>query len=442
MPVIELIDLINPEFHVTLFTEFKLDEGHHRIIDDPDEFWFDPFTDLLGAFLLDAADAAGFDKDLVSQGGRPEDAPGRAVVLHLYDECLFALRNGVGELFGRLIHHFINFAGCYNSIPMVESRGKGKAFSGIRAFEFNGKKMDFSAPRVMGIVNVTPDSFFAGCRLFRDGKTVRREDGKTVRREDGKTVRREDGKTVRREDGKTGGREEERWRGEVEEMVKDGAYIIDIGAVSTRPGAMEVKGEEEKRRLLPVLKAIRADYPDLIISIDTYRSEIARIAVSEGADIINDISGGLFDPAMIPFIAGSGVPFIMMHIQGTPANMQVDPKYGDVVAEVYSFLEKQCQSLAQLGHQKIIVDPGFGFGKTVQHNFQLLKNLERFNDLGFPILAGLSRKSMINKVLGTKPEDALNGTTVLNTIALLNGASILRVHDVKEAVEAVKLVRQ
>jgi dihydropteroate synthase len=302
---------------------------------------------------------------------------------------------------------------------MVESRGKGKAFSEIRSFEFNGKRLDFSVPRVMGIVNVTPDSFYEGSRYFGEEKTRRQGDERTK-----------------------GQGDKETWKEGVERMVSEGAYMIDIGAVSTRPGAAVVTGEEETRRLVPVLKAIRSDYPDLIISVDTYRSEVAQIAVSEGADIINDISGGTFDPDMIPFIAGSGVPFIMMHIQGTPANMQVNPSYGEVVAEVYSFLEKQCQSLAELGHQKIIVDPGFGFGKTVQHNFQLLKSLGRFTELGFPVLAGLSRKSMINKVLGTKPEDALNGTTALNTIALMNGASILRVHDVREAVEAVRLVGQ
>jgi len=305
---------------------------------------------------------------------------------------------------------------------MDERRGKGKGFSRIRKFEFNGKDMDFSTPRVMGIVNLTPDSFWEGSRYFK-GDMETWGQGKA-------------------EKGIGGQGNLEPWREGVERMVSEGAYMIDIGAVSTRPGAKTVDEEEEKRRLLPVLKAIRADYPDLIISVDTYRAGVARIAFAYGADIINDISAGTFDPEMIPCIAESGAPFIMMHIQGTPADMQVDPKYDNVVSEVYSFLETQSNALTKLGHKKIILDPGFGFGKTVGHNYALLKNLDRFNGLGFPVLAGLSRKSMINKVLGTKPSDALNGTTVLNTMALLNGASILRVHDVKQAVETVKLVQR
>jgi dihydropteroate synthase len=320
---------------------------------------------------------------------------------------------------------------------MVESRGKGNGFSGIRSFEFNGKKLDFSIPRVMGIVNVTPDSFWEGSRYFEeDGTGGAGDKGKEGREDKEKGRQGEEEKGI----GRQGNRET--WREGVARMVSEGAYIMDIGAVSTRPGAKKVTEEEETRRLLPVVKAMRADYPEIIISVDTHRSEVARMAVAEGSDVINDISGGTFDPGMIPFIAESGVPYIMMHIQGTPPDMQVDPKYDNVLEEVYSFLEQQCKKLITLGHDKIIVDPGFGFGKTVEHNYQLLKRLDRFNDLGFPVMAGLSRKSMINKVLGTRPENALNGTTVLNTIALLKGTSILRVHDVKEAMEAVKLVGQ
>jgi dihydropteroate synthase len=198
--------------------------------------------------------------------------------------------------------------------------------------------------------------------------------------------------------------------------------------------------EEEKKRLIPVLKEIRKRYTDLIVSVDTYRAEIARIAAGEGADMINDISGGTFDHEMLPTIIHLGIPFIIMHIQGTPQTMQQNPEYKDVVQEVKGFLLKQAMKLEAGGHQKIIIDPGFGFGKTVEHNYQLLTRLDEFANAGYPVLAGLSRKSMINRVLGTKPVEALNGTTVLNTIALLNGAAILRVHDVKEAVEAVRLV--
>jgi dihydropteroate synthase len=225
----------------------------------------------------------------------------------------------------------------------------------------------------------------------------------------------------------------------VDRMLQEGAYIIDIGAVSTRPGAAEVSPEEEKNRLMPVLKEIRKVYPGIIISVDTYRAEIAGMAASEGADMINDISGGTFDPAMINTIIKLDIPYVIMHIRGTPATMQVNPVYDDVVKEVLDFLLKQAEKLVNKGHHKIIIDPGFGFGKTVEHNFQLLKRLDELVSTGYPVLAGLSRKSMINRVLNIKPADALNGTTVLNTLALLKGASILRVHDVREAREAIQL---
>jgi dihydropteroate synthase len=282
---------------------------------------------------------------------------------------------------------------------MDKSSDKNTSFSPKRIFEFNGKIMDFTAPRVMGIVNVTPDSFY---------------------------------------DDKTAGRFENK----VDRMVEDGAYIIDIGAVSTRPGAAEVSAEEEKQRLVPVLKKIRKEHPGIIISIDTYRAEIANIAAEEGADMINDISGGTFDPQMISTIVHLKIPYIIMHIRGTPSTMQVNPAYNDAVKEVNAFLIEQAAKFHESGHDNIILDPGFGFGKTVEHNFQLLQNLDKLVVSGYPVLAGLSRKSMINRILNTKPEEALNGTTVLNTIALLKGASILRVHDVRPAVEAVMLVNE
>jgi dihydropteroate synthase len=290
---------------------------------------------------------------------------------------------------------------------MVKNSDKSTLFSSKRIFEYNGKRMDFNIPRVMGIVNVTPDSFY-------DWEIGRFDDWEIGRLDD----------LI----GRTG------------KMIRNGAYIIDIGAVSTRPGAGDVSAEKEKRRLMPVLKEIRQNFPDIIISIDTYRAEIAEIAAGEGADMINDISGGTFDDRMLSTIAQLGIPYVIMHIQGTPSNMQVNPVYQDVVKEVCGFLQQQAAKLESSGHNKIILDPGFGFGKTVKHNYELLQNLDKLVDTGYPVLAGLSRKSMINRLLGTKPEEALNGTTVLNTIALLKGANILRVHDVREADEAVKLV--
>jgi dihydropteroate synthase len=310
---------------------------------------------------------------------------------------------------------------------MDKKRDKGTFFSQKRIFEFNGRKMDFTIPRVMGILNITPDSFYDGGHYWEEGKQGSPEAGRN-----GDMGAREHG-TVNREL-RTGN-----WKARAEQMVREGAYIIDIGAVSTRPGAAVISVEEEKSRLVPVLKELRSVFPDVLLSVDTYRAEIAGIAASEGADIINDISGGTFDPLMHSVISHLGIPYIIMHIQGTPSNMQVSPAYDDVVKEVCGFLLEQARKLESSGHQKIILDPGFGFGKTVRHNFQILENLHEFMETGYPILAGLSRKSMINRVLKIQPDDALNGTTVLNTIALLKGASILRVHDVKEAVETIKL---
>jgi len=299
---------------------------------------------------------------------------------------------------------------------MEKNSDKGKGFSQKRVFEFNGKKMDFTRPRVMGIVNLTPDSFYRRVERWKGGKGIGQFSNEALRVGD--------------------------WEGMVGHMLLAGAYMIDLGAVSTRPGAPEVSVEEEERRLLPVLKEIRKKFPDAILSIDTFRAEIARIAASEGADMINDISGGTFDEMMIPTVTGLGIPFIVMHIQGTPQNMQMNPQYENVTDDVFSFLLKQANLLESSGHHKFILDPGFGFGKTVEHNFEILRNLDRLVTRGYPVLAGMSRKSMINRVLGTRPDEALNGTTVLNTIALLKGASILRVHDVKEALEAVNLVEK
>ena len=256
-------------------------------------------------------------------------------------------------------------------------------------------------PIVMGILNITPDSFYDGGTLKTDTDILFR----------------------------------------VEKMLSEGAAIIDIGAISTRPGANEVSESEELNRLTPVIDLISKKIPGTILSIDTYRSNIAKRAIETGAHIINDISGGNLDPKMFETIATLKVPYIMMHMQGTPATMQQNPQYTDVVADILDFFKVQINKLKSLGvTDNIVLDPGFGFGKTVEHNFQILKSLQRFSETGFPVLAGLSRKSMVNKIIGTMPENALNGTTALNVLALLNGASILRVHDVKEAVQAIKLV--
>jgi dihydropteroate synthase len=266
-------------------------------------------------------------------------------------------------------------------------------------FEFNGKKLDLSRPLVMGILNVSPDSFYDGGK-YPDLATQVEQAGR---------------------------------------MLNEGAAIIDIGGISTRPGAPEVDVEEELLRVMPALKVILRVYPDCLVSVDTFRPTVAKIAAENGAFMINDIFGGMYDNEMLPLIARLGMPYVIMHMKGTPQNMQDDPRYGDVVAEISYFFDAQIRKLEELGFRKLILDPGFGFGKTIGHNFEILSRFSEFTYHGYPLMAGLSRKSMVSRVLGTDPADTLNGTTVLNTVALLKGASILRVHDVKEALEAVKL---
>lgn len=262
-----------------------------------------------------------------------------------------------------------------------------------------GRILDTSKPVIMGILNVTPDSFFDGGK-FSDENNIRTH---------------------------------------VAKMVGEGAAIIDVGGVSSKPGSTMVTEKEEWSRLLPALKLLTKEFPDILVSVDTCRSGIALKSIESGAVMINDISGGVFDKKMFNALGGRDVPYIMMHMQGTPETMQKNPVYENVTNNVISFFVQQLKEARNAGIKDIIIDPGFGFGKTVEHNFQLLDDLSAFKILHCPIMAGLSRKSMINKTLSIKPEEALNGTTILNTIALLKGASILRVHDVKEAAQAATL---
>jgi len=261
---------------------------------------------------------------------------------------------------------------------------------------FNGN----SAPVIMGILNITPDSFYDGGRYEGEGEYLLK----------------------------------------AKQLIAEGVDIIDIGAQSTKPGAIVITAQEEAARLIPVIHAIRGLYPEVIISVDTFRASVAQKAIDAGADMINDISGGTMDEQMFTIVAKLQVPYILMHIQGTPPTMQKNPHYKNVTEEVMSFFKTKITELTALGVTKIIIDPGFGFGKTVEHNYQLLNDLEMFNSFNVPVLVGVSRKSMIYKPLHISPDEALNGTTVINTIALMKGAKIVRVHDVKEAKEAVTLV--
>lgn len=271
----------------------------------------------------------------------------------------------------------------------------------MHTLNLRGKLYSLCEPKIMGILNVTPDSFYAESRTS----------------------------------------DEEHIAARVQQLMDEGADMIDIGGYSSRSGADDVSPEEEMNRLRRGLRVVRRLYPEVPISVDTFRADVARMCVEEeGADIINDISGGMMDRQMFRTVARLGVPYILMHMQGTPDTMQQAPHYDNLRREVMLYFAERIDRLCQMGAKDIIVDPGFGFGKTLEHNYELFHHLDDFNLFNLPLLVGISRKSMIYKLLGGTPQTSLNGTTVLNTIALMKGAHILRVHDVKEAVEAKRIV--
>jgi dihydropteroate synthase len=271
--------------------------------------------------------------------------------------------------------------------------------SSPKTLNVHGKLIDLSTPAVMGIVNITPDSFFEGSRFTTEAEIL----------------------------------------AQTEKMLSEGAAFIDVGGYSSRPGAKDISVKEELVRVVSAVKAISKRFPSAVISVDTFRSEVARQAVQEGASIINDISAGELDKEMFTTVAALNVPYIIMHMRGTPQTMKSLTEYKNLILEVTDYFVEKINRLTALGVKDVIIDPGFGFAKTIDQNFELLANLGVFKILDKPILAGLSRKSMIWKTLGSSAEDALNGTTALNMVTLLNGAGILRVHDVKQAVEVVKL---
>jgi dihydropteroate synthase len=278
---------------------------------------------------------------------------------------------------------------------------KDTFFHKKKTLRCGGRFIEFSGPAIMGILNLTPDSFYDGGKAETIDQALKL----------------------------------------AEKMLNEGADFLDLGAVSTRPGAKRVPYKEERKRLIPLLRRIIREFPNALISVDTTDHTIAAEAINEGALIINDISGGIFDPMMFETVAKLGIPIIIMHMQGTPGNMQTDPKYKNVLKEVMFFLSSQLESARLAGISDIIIDPGFGFGKTVEHNYSLMEGLDLFKFFECPIMVGISRKSMINNVLGTQPFSALNGTTAVHTLALFKGADILRVHDVKEARQVVGIVK-
>lgn len=267
-----------------------------------------------------------------------------------------------------------------------------------------GRCIDLSEPLVMGILNLTPDSFYAGSRLLAGEADA-----------------------------------QDRALERAAQQLEEGAAILDLGAYSTRPGAAEISAAEEADRLLPVLEAVHKAFPEALLSVDTFHASVAEQAVAAGAHLINDVSGGNLDPDMFATVARLQVPYILMHMRGTPATMQSLTQYDDLLSEVTGELLRKAKQLERLGVKDILLDPGFGFANTIDQNYALLRQLDTLVAYGYPVLVGLSRKSMIYKRLNTTPAEALNGTTVLNTLALSKGARILRVHDVKEAVETIKL---
>lgn len=276
---------------------------------------------------------------------------------------------------------------------------QSKIFSANNTLNVGGRLIDLSQPRVMGVLNVTPDSFYDGNK-FKDEKAMLTQ---------------------------------------VEKMISEGADFIDVGGYSTRPGAEDISIDEELKRTIPAIQLIIKKFPDALISVDTFRSSVAEKAVDAGAIMVNDISGGALDEKMFSTVASLNVPYILMHLRGTPQTMTQETTYDNLIKDIIDYFHSKIFQLQNLGIKDIIIDPGFGFAKTVEQNFELLNKLDYFRILGKPILAGLSRKSMIWKTLKSNPEGALNGTTALHSIALMKGASILRVHDVREAKETILL---
>ena len=278
---------------------------------------------------------------------------------------------------------------------------KDKNFIPSNKIEVKNTSLDLSTPKIMGIINMTDDSFYDGGTNNNSNKTLKK----------------------------------------VTKFIKEGADIIDIGGYSSRPGAKNISIKEEWKRIKDIIPIVNKNFPKTIISVDTFRSEIAKRAIENGAHIINDISGGSIDKSLFDTVANLKTPYILTHIKGNPENMQENPNYNSVINEITKYFKKKIITLKSKGINNIIIDPGFGFGKSLQHNYEILNNLNKFKKFNLPILIGVSRKSMIYKLLKTNPKEALNGTTVVNTLCLLGGANILRVHDVKEAKECIKIIK-
>lgn len=380
--VIKFHGFVNRKFHALVVLQFQLNQCDNAIIDNPEILTADIFSDFTDAFRFKSPDALRLDEDLIGETGNAKHSPGSTVILQFPGEDVPALSYTCVVFSGSVTHTLIRMAQDTDfTLPC------------------GYLELDLTTPVVMGILNVTPDSFFDGGKYNTSESALLR----------------------------------------AEQMVGEGAVILDLGAASSRPGAAQPSSEEEWGRLRPVLEEVRGAFPSVIISIDTYRSEIAQRAIDRGANIINDIFGGEMDKQMFTTIVKNNAAYVCMHMQGTPENMQKNPQYSDVVNDVHDYFTAKLKTLHNSGVENVIIDPGFGFGKEVHHNYQLMKNLEVFSSLGKPLLAGVSRKSMITRLLDISKDEALNGTTALHMVALQKGAKILRVHDVREAVECIRI---
>jgi len=352
----------------------------------------------LHSFFLNASYALCLNKDLISDGRQAKHTPSRTVVFRFLGKQGFAGGNNLLIFGGGFFYQAISIL---KTAQSGDSVTQSKVFSTNKTLNVKGKLLDLSHPKIMGILNVTPDSFFDGGRFTN----------------------------------------EEFMLNQVNKMIDEGADIIDIGAYSSRPGAIDIPAEEELERMVKAVRVISKNFPEIILSVDTFRAEVANAAINEGASMINDISGGR-DENMFETVALLKVPYVLMHMRGTPQTMTQLTQYENLLKDIVDYFHVKIAKLNHFGVKDVVIDPGFGFAKSVGQNFELLSKLHYFKILEKPILAGLSRKSFIWKTLGTNPESALNGTISSNTIALLHGANLLRVHDVKEAVDCVRLVSQ
>ena len=357
------------------------------------------------AFFLYGADALGFTINLIYNRDGTQHPPGSAVIGSLFLKQVEAAADNFGVLLKRLLH---------GNASNVNQSGEGKqrlfrSTFGTQKLQVQsiplsincrGRRVLFDQPLLMGILNITPDSFYSGSLFSSDAALLKK----------------------------------------AEQMLADGAMFIDMGGQSTRPGSQTVSAEEELARIIPAVQAVHKAFPHALVSIDTFYASVAQAAADAGASLINDVSSGTIDPQLWPLLPKLGLPYVLSHIQGRPQTMQQSPHYENVVLEVFDDVNKKRHQLQEAGVTDVIIDPGFGFGKTINHNLQLLHALNFFGQMNCPLMVGLSRKGTVYKTLGVSAEEALNGSTVLHTIALLHGAQLLRVHDVKEAAEAVKLV--